>query len=1056
MAIDVIDNPPAPPAEPEKKPEPIPLTPTIDDLTGSDDDDTFVAEPVQVADGRFNATLNSFDSIDGGGGNDTLHIFGVDPEALRLGAEDVTNVENVVITTVGDIDADLRDWTGLESVTLDRFGRDNETTVRVIVDGAMVNTDRAFNGDVTIVGANGAVNIEAGSGSDVHIGSEGHTETVMVKGGMSVRVDNGAGGGNKQSMTVTSVSVDGVARDPGEKDPAKPADSSNVREATIPTGNSGFTPSESVLQYVRQLAEDEPPPSSDTTDDGVTPVTAREAALNTYYVADQAEDNLPEGVTLATGMILVTSDITKAEGYVAEVEEGNPTGSEPTLYVDSDSIETVALHNTTAIVAVTNQSKTADEEDMPEDLSVTVNEYGTFQPWGAVKQAGKLCIGGSGSAENIEISVAGASAFDLASGAVKTVDISGEARLVLGVNNFDEDDDPSDDGVSTTLESVTVSGGAGVTMAGLSGMSSLTMIDASASSGNNRFQSKADPDGLFPDADNDELEALTMVKGGSGKDTVALATSAGGELESIDTGDGNDAVTVIGMLRSEGLTVDLGAGDDIYSGRASNSESRIDGGDGMDILHLTSTANSTYRDADNKVQSIYTGFETLNVALGSGDYDIEQLGIVNDVLATMTTGAVTLENMADGMGIRVHGIQGVGRLGRSADTTATIVHESADDRRSDELDVHLLAQGHNDTRASTKGEAMLVLNTGDEIEVINISSNATAHSSRAALADNEPVRTSDYENKLTLTSTAIEELVIDGNAKLSISVGPSATRLDEVDAKDNSGGVTFAFSGTAPNTNMELDGGSGADKLTGGGGNDEISGGDGRDTLTGGVGDDEISGGARGDTLTGGAGSDTFEYTSASQSQVAWTATGAMYGFDTITDFTSGTDDISLGRSLFNGLHSQAGASIREVTADRTAAANRAIFSYDDDAGADGTSTFATANSLREWLGNGNGVFEAVTGTGLTAATTQHAITTVRETYFRALRADEDPATATGAIDRDGDGTSDAIGLLRTWVLIDVNADGDFDASVDMAIALAVEVGGSFPGSTIALGDFGI
>ncbi|MYL12574.1 MAG: cadherin repeat domain-containing protein, partial [Gammaproteobacteria bacterium] len=389
---------------PERKLDPIPLTPTIDNFTGGDNDDTFVAQPVQVADGRFNATLNSFDSIDGGGGNDTIHIFGVDPEALRLGAEDVTNVENVVITTVGDIDADLRDWTGLESVTLDRFGRDDETTVRVIVDGAMVNTDRTFNGDVTIVGANGAVNIEAGSGSDVHVGSEGHTETVMVKGGMSVRVDNGAGGGNKQSMTVTSVSVDGVARDPGEKDPAKPADSSNVREATIPPGNSGFTPSATVVQYVRQAtaAEDTADTGGVSTSDGVVAVTAIEAALNTYYVADQAEDNLPEGVTLTnTGMILVTSDITKAEGYVAEVEEGDPTGSEPTLYVDSDSIETVALHNTTAIVAVTNQSKTADEEDMPEDLSVTVNKYGTFQPWGAVKQAGKLCIGGSGSAENI-------------------------------------------------------------------------------------------------------------------------------------------------------------------------------------------------------------------------------------------------------------------------------------------------------------------------------------------------------------------------------------------------------------------------------------------------------------------------------------------------------------------------------------------------------------------------------------------------------------------------------------------------------------------------------
>ena len=1036
MAIEAIENPPAPPEEPVVGQRFV-LTPTIDVLTGGDADDTFVAQPVQVADGRFNATFNSFDSIDGGGGNDTIHIFGVDPGELRLGAEDVTNVENVVITTVGHIDADLSDWTGLESVTLDRFGRDDETTVKVIVDGAMVITERPFHGNATIVGADGSVNIEAGAGSEVHIGSAGHTETVMVEGGASVTVDNGAGSGNKQSMTVTSVSVDGVARHPGGTTGATDADESGVRKATIPAGNSTATPSATVVQYVR-LNDD---------GDGVTPVNAIEAALNTYYIADQDEDNLPEGVTLTPGMILVTSDITKADGYV----EGSAGSSiaMPTVHVLSDSIETVNLHNTTAIAAVINQSKMADGKDMPEDLSVTVNKYGTFETWGAVKQAGKLCVKGAGSAENIDITVAGASAFDLASDEVKTLDITANARLVLGVQDFDQEH------ASETLESVMVSGAGGVTMSGLSGMEELKTIDASESSGNNHFRSQADPSDPTGPAGSDELDSLTMVMGGTGNDTVALSTSVTGKLENVDTGDGNDRVTVTGMLRNDGLTVDLGAGNDVYSGRASNSESRIDGGDGTDILHLTSTADSTYRDADNKVQSIYTGFETLNVAGGSGDYDVGQLGIVNDVLVTASTApdrTVTLENMADGMGIRVHGIQGSGR-GRSFDTAATIDHESADDRRSDELDVHLLAQGRNDTRADTKGEAMLTLETDADTEVINISSNATAHSSRAALDANKPVRTSDYENKLTLTSEAVEELVIDGNAKLVISVDPTATRLDEVDAKDNSGGVTFAFSGTAPTTIMELDGGSGADKLTGGGGADEISGGGGNDTLIGGAGDDKISGGAGGDKLTGGADADVFDYTSASQSQVAWTATGVMYGFDTIIDFTTADDDISLGRTLFNGLHSQTGATIRAVAGDRSAAANRAIFSYDDDAGADGTSTFATANSLRDWLGNGNGVFETVTGTGLTAATTQHAITTVNETYFRALRADEDPATATGAIDRDGDNTNDAIGLYRTWILIDVNADGDFDASVDMAIAVTQDSGF---GNTINLDDFGI
>ena len=1031
-AIGGIDNPPVDPVQGQR----FVLTPTIDDFTGGEADDIFVAQPLQGADGVFNETLNSFDSIDGGGGNDTIHIFGVKPEeTLRLGAEDIMNVENVVISTVGSIDAKLGDWTGLESVSLDRFGRDDETTVDVTVDGATVSSERPFNGDVTMIGADGAVNIEAGPGSVVHVGSAGHTETVMVKGGASVTVDNGAGGGNKQSMTVTSVSVDGVARHPGGTTGATDPDESGARKATIPTGNAAVDPTTAGnVQYVRQLAEGDT--DSDTganpADDGVTPVTAREAALNTYYIAAEQDDGNIDGVTLLPTMILVTTDVTKADGYVEGSSGSSSAG--PTITVLSDSIETVELHNTTAIAAVINQSKMADGKDMPEPLSVTVNKYGTFETWGAVKQAGKLCVKGAGSAENIDITVAGASAFDLASDEVKTLDITANARLVLGVQDFDQEH------ASETLESVMVSGAGGVTMSGLSGMEELKTIDASESSGNNSFKSQAGDD----PADSDQLDSLTKVMGGSGKDTVTLRTSVTGKLEEIVTGDGNDSVTVTGMLRNDGLDVDLGAGDDTYSGTMGGSKSRIKGGEGTDTLHLTSTANSTYRDADNKTKSIYTGFETLNVAGGSGDYDIAQLGIVNDVLVTASTATgrtVTLENMADGMGIRVHGVQGSGR-GRSTDTTATIVHESADDRRSDELDVHLLAQGRNDLRADTRGEATLILTTDEDTEVINISSNATAHSSTAALAAKKPVRTKDYENTLTLTSTAVEELVIDGNAKLSITVDVGAVRLDEVDAKDNSGGVTFAFSGTADEINaltqsVELDGGSGDDDLTGGGGGDEISGGGGNDTLDGGGGTDEINGGAGGDMLTGGGGGDTFDYTSASQSQVAWTATGVMYGYDTITDFVSGTDDIDLGRTLFNGLHSATGATIRAVTGDRSAAANRAIFSYDDDAGADGSSTFATANSLRDWLGNGNGVFETVTGTGLTAATTQHAITTVNETYFRALRAtDGDPATATGAIDRDGDGTNDAIGLTRTWVLIDVNADGDFDASVDMAIAL--------------------
>ena len=999
------------------------LTPTIDDFTGGDADDTFVAQPIQGADGLFNATLNSFDSIDGGAGNDSIHIFGVDPrDTLRLGAEDISNVENVVINTVGSINANLSDWTGLESVSLDRFGREDETTVDITVDGAMVSSARPFHGDVTIVSAAGAVNIEAGSGSNVHVGSAGHTETVMVKGGASITVDNGGG---KQSQTVTSVSADGVVRD-------MPEDTGELSTERSPynlkTDFDGFVlaPNGDRVQL--------------TVDGTATTIKVEKDADSKDPVG--VMNSAGEAITDATGFTLQYDPVTgnlmwaRDDGTAADVAVPavpatvdvsmervayfpalQAGGGAPTLKIHSDSIETVNLHNTTAIVAVINQSKMADGDDMPEDLSVTVDGYGSFQPWGAVKQAGKLCIGGSGSAENIELTVAGASAFDLASGAVKAINISGDGRLVLGVDNFKEDTDPSDDGVSKTLESITVSGGVGVTMAGLSGMSKLATIDASASSGNNTFRSQAGSSA----ADSDQLASLTTVMGGSGKDSVTLRTSVTGKLESIDTGDGNDSVTVTGMLRNDGLMVDLGDGDDTYSGRTSNSESRIDGGDGTDTLHLTTTANSTYRDADNKVQSIYTGFETLNVALGSGSYDIAQLGIENDVLVTApTTGAVTLANMADGMGIRVHGVGGRGS-GRSTDTSTMITHELAErqsgqPRSSGELDVHLLAQGRNDTTTSQMGLAKLTLTTGEDIEVINISSNANPHS-----ADSTPgsqrASARHYQNELTLTSTDVEELIIDGNARLLVSSGDFDS-LELVDARDNSGGIIYSAAddgnGAALTQALELVGGSGVD------------------TLTGGSGADEIVGGLGGDTLTGGDGADDFVIDSASESLARFAIISGVNtllgGHDTIVSFVLGTDQIDLSRSLLSAVSGDIKNTAAEwndwqlwdADSDPATAAVARYTSIDGDADV----TDGAARNLATFIGNGNGLFESREADPNAPDVGAGQIT---ETYSIAVVSQE----ANAGTDAGSEELQQGI-----WLLFDVNGNGDYDAGADMVIFL--------------------
>jgi len=83
-------------------------------------------------------------------------------------------------------------------------------------------------------------------------------------------------------------------------------------------------------------------------------------------------------------------------------------------------------------------------------------------------------------------------------------------------------------------------------------------------------------------------------------------------------------------------------------------------------------------------------------------------------------------------------------------------------------------------------------------------------------------------------------------------------------------------------------GNSGDDILDGGAGNDLLLGDVGDDFIVGGNGDDELIGGSGNDLLTGGAGADIFDFSQGD-------------GFDTITDFVSGEDQIDL--SDFAGLN---------------------------------------------------------------------------------------------------------------------------------------------------------
>jgi len=88
----------------------------------------------------------------------------------------------------------------------------------------------------------------------------------------------------------------------------------------------------------------------------------------------------------------------------------------------------------------------------------------------------------------------------------------------------------------------------------------------------------------------------------------------------------------------------------------------------------------------------------------------------------------------------------------------------------------------------------------------------------------------------------------------------------------------------------ELFGGKGADTILGGNGADMIFGQNGADAIAGGNGADTITGGAGNDYLSGDVGADTFVFLEGS-------------GFDTITDFEVGRDQIDLSDFNFNNFN---------------------------------------------------------------------------------------------------------------------------------------------------------
>ena len=361
------------------------------------------------------------------------------------------------------------------------------------------------------------------------------------------------------------------------------------------------------------------------------------------------------------------------------------------------------------------------------------------------------------------------------------------------------------------------------------------------------------------------------------------------------------------------------------------------------------------------------------------------------------------------------------------------------------------------------------------VQALIVDSEAQVHRTAAG----NGVKSGHYQNVVEVEAagtpaaptSSIQEVRITGDAKTELK-GAGLASLKYVDASGSGGGVTVDATadndgtGTAATNVVTLIGsnrkdvfmasniadGTSMNKLSGNGGDDELTGGTGKDSLNGGAGGDKLKGFAGATETT--ATRDLFVYNAASDSQVSFKeqedGSFKEQGYDIITGFDSGpatettADRIVVSKTLFAALAGNIKNTAAEwddwmrVDTDGTTGGDdfTATTFIDGDAN-EGVAADATAippvvqadadggaKDLYSFIGNGKGLFRSREIDADRAADTNPTGIYTAEYSMAVVEQDSGIRNTVDA----GDGT---------WVLFDVDGDGDFDAGTDMVIFLA-------------------
>jgi len=356
---------------------------------------------------------------------------------------------------------------------------------------------------------------------------------------------------------------------------------------------------------------------------------------------------------------------------------------------------------------------------------------------------------------------------------------------------------------------------------------------------------------------------------GATSTTTGVVTSDDGAHDIDLTADATDKINIT-----------LGGGNDTLRVANVAATHTIAGGEGTDTLRY-SGASATFAQTAN-----VTGFETATLTAASSF-----VMPVTTVNYTVSPAGSTYAGLATGgtLNLNASGSATVQAAGAAATATSTAATTAATySGTADSLTVNV---GLATTTADLSAVASVVSALGVETFTIN----------NLAQGSNLTARTVGISDT-TATTGATKTLTVTGampTTVTSASTGTSA--LTRVDMSGVTLGATFA--GTVATAGAAILGGAGNDNLTGGAGPDTITAGDGNDTISGGAGADSIDAGngtntitglTGADTMTGGTGVDTYVFASNQTTASTPVLTSTTSAQDTITNFTSGTDKISI------------------------------------------------------------------------------------------------------------------------------------------------------------------